>query len=365
MSNEDLAELSPVERLLFIYLWMLADREGRLEDRPKRIKAEALPYDDADVDMMLTNLAAGGFLIRYRADGVAYCQIVNFTKHQVPHHKEVESRIPPPDGMPAVTRHGYDVSAERREGIFNRDGRACLKCGTKEALTIDHIVPLSKGGNNEDENLQTLCHRCNSAKGDATKSYRSESNVATEARSNYKKEPTLNQRRANDGGSCPSDSGFSDSLIPDSGSLIPDSPSLRSGVAPGSATAVAPRKPKPKPLDEPPKSGQAWEAYAGAYRARYGVDPVRNQRSNVLLCQLVDRLGAREAPAVAAFYLRHQKSVYVAGRHPIELLLRDAEAIRTDWMTGRQSTVAAAVQGDRTQQNANVFTKLIEEARSG
>ena len=46
MANEDLAELGAIERLLFIYLWMLADKEGRLEDRPKRIKVEALPYDD-------------------------------------------------------------------------------------------------------------------------------------------------------------------------------------------------------------------------------------------------------------------------------------------------------------------------------
>ena len=38
MANEELAELEPLSRLLFIYLWMLADKAGRLEDRPKRIK---------------------------------------------------------------------------------------------------------------------------------------------------------------------------------------------------------------------------------------------------------------------------------------------------------------------------------------
>ena len=51
MENEELADLDPIARLLFIYLWMLADREGRLEDRPKRIAGRALPYDrEADVD---------------------------------------------------------------------------------------------------------------------------------------------------------------------------------------------------------------------------------------------------------------------------------------------------------------------------
>ena len=44
MANERLAELPAIARLLFVYLWVLADREGRLEDRPKRIAAQALPY---------------------------------------------------------------------------------------------------------------------------------------------------------------------------------------------------------------------------------------------------------------------------------------------------------------------------------
>src|SRR5262245_4448792 len=49
-TNEDLVELPPAARLLFAGLWTLADREGRLEDRPKRIKLAVLPYDDVDVD---------------------------------------------------------------------------------------------------------------------------------------------------------------------------------------------------------------------------------------------------------------------------------------------------------------------------
>ena len=42
-SNEVIAELPAFDRLLFIGLWCLADREGRLEDRPKRIKMELFP----------------------------------------------------------------------------------------------------------------------------------------------------------------------------------------------------------------------------------------------------------------------------------------------------------------------------------
>lgn len=94
MANENLAELAPVDRLLFIYLWMLADREGRLEDRPKRIKAEALPYDDVDTNEALNSLAKAGFILRYQAEGQSIIQVINFTKHQAPHMREQGSSLP-------------------------------------------------------------------------------------------------------------------------------------------------------------------------------------------------------------------------------------------------------------------------------
>lgn len=95
-SNEALAEVSPIGRLLFAGLWCLADREGRLEDRPKRIKAEVLPYDKTDVDRLLSSLAEHGFIERYEVDGDRLIQVINFKKHQTPHIKEQASTLPPP-----------------------------------------------------------------------------------------------------------------------------------------------------------------------------------------------------------------------------------------------------------------------------
>jgi 5-methylcytosine-specific restriction endonuclease McrA len=57
------------------------------------------------------------------------------------------------------------IPKEAREAVFDRDGRACIECGTTERLTIDHIAPVSLGGSDDISNLQTLCGSCNSRKG--------------------------------------------------------------------------------------------------------------------------------------------------------------------------------------------------------
>jgi hypothetical protein len=95
-SNDELAECEPLARLLFAGLWLHCDREGRLEDRPKKIKAEILPYDDCDADKLLAQLQARGFIIRYSSEDRRYIQVTNFSKHQNPHVKEAPSDIPAP-----------------------------------------------------------------------------------------------------------------------------------------------------------------------------------------------------------------------------------------------------------------------------
>ena len=104
--NDQLAELEPLARLLFAGLWCVADREGRLGDRPARIKAGVLPYDECDVNELLGDLAPRGFIRRYKVDGEAYVQVEKFLVHQRPHTNETASLIPPPElGIP-LDDHG-------------------------------------------------------------------------------------------------------------------------------------------------------------------------------------------------------------------------------------------------------------------
>lgn len=94
-TNDALGEVEPLGRLLFAGLWCLADREGRLHDRPRRIKAEVLPYDQVDVNHLLDELARRSFVVRYEVSGQRYIQVTAFSRHQRPHHKEPPSIIPP------------------------------------------------------------------------------------------------------------------------------------------------------------------------------------------------------------------------------------------------------------------------------
>lgn len=94
--NDELGDCTIPARLLFIALWTLADREGRLEHRPKRIKAASFPYDDdVDVVPLISELESHGFIETYTVDGINVLAIPNFVKHQNPHYKERDSELPP------------------------------------------------------------------------------------------------------------------------------------------------------------------------------------------------------------------------------------------------------------------------------
>jgi hypothetical protein len=112
-TNDRLAECDPLARLLFAGLWTIADREGRLEDRPRKIKAELLPYDDCEAEALLAQLADRGFIVRYDGNGTPLIQVVNFGKHQAPHVKEAASQLPGPGGHSASTMQAPDEHGEK------------------------------------------------------------------------------------------------------------------------------------------------------------------------------------------------------------------------------------------------------------
>lgn len=75
-----------------------------------------------------------------------------------------------------------------------------------------------------------------------------------------------------------------------------------------------------------------WQAYADAYRRRYGIPPVRNVTVNSQIAGLVKRVGAEDAVLLALDYLKQGAKMYEF--HPLGLLLRDCEKLVTAMKIG-------------------------------
>lgn len=147
-------------------------------------------------------------------------------------------------------------------------------------------------------------------------------------------------------------------LIPDSlnaDSLIPDSwiPEKKPSA---SAKAVAEKESAGTELQEACK--ETWARYCNAYLNRYGTEPIRNAGVNSMIKQFVQKLGFVDSPFVAEFYVQHNDRFYVQKTHPVSLMSKDAEGLRTQWATGRSMTATRASQIDKSQANYSV----VEEA---
>lgn len=165
-TNEDLVECSYAARLLFPGLWMIADREGRLEDRPKKIKMAIFPADTIDIDELLGELETHGFIKRYTADGKKVISIPQFLEHQNPHGREQDSVLPDENGFYKVNKRKnemvvsgeYDLvkslvnnkSSEKTEQAQD-EHHACTvqaqnqhRASPADSLIPDSLIPESK-----------------------------------------------------------------------------------------------------------------------------------------------------------------------------------------------------------------------------
>ena len=143
LKDEKLAEQPPLARLLFQGLWMMADGEGRMEYRPKYIKIECLPYDDADIPAMLDALAVAGFIQIYNTDGRDYIQVINFRKHQRITGKEAEekSQFPaPPERRSTGKQRGNIRETSNVQEGKGKEGKGMDIAPTSGAAIIPEVL---------------------------------------------------------------------------------------------------------------------------------------------------------------------------------------------------------------------------------
>ena len=129
-----------------------------------------------------------------------------------------------------------------------------------------------------------------------------------------------------------------------------------SDIAPANAAA------KKEPLDSALQNAckATWKSYCDAYFNRYKIEPVRNAGVNSMVKQFVQKIPHNEAPLVAAFFVNHNDKFYVQKTHPVSLMAKDAEGLRTQWATGKAITATRAQQVDRSQANASCASEAME-----
>ena len=116
-TNDELAELEPLARLLFISLWTLADYKGCIVWREKRIKVQTLPYDNCDISKLAINLDKSGFIRFYSDKENIYLKVVNFDAHQNPHKNEREKGSDIPDYSEEM-RQSIDIKGNKITSRF-------------------------------------------------------------------------------------------------------------------------------------------------------------------------------------------------------------------------------------------------------
>lgn len=138
-TSEDIMEISPLARLLYIALWCEADKEGRFAWRPKAFKVRYLPSDKCDIEAICGTLVGRGLVVLY-GDGLAV--IPSFRSHQHINPREKESTFPAPT-IEELTREARvsDASVTRREE-GRKEGNIREGKGTSPAQALDASTDL-------------------------------------------------------------------------------------------------------------------------------------------------------------------------------------------------------------------------------
>lgn len=115
-TSEDIVSLTPLSRLFYVALWCEADRDGRLQWKPRTLKMRYLPADDCDIEAMAKELTSSGLVVLYEVDGKTYAEIPTFCQHQVINNREADSVLPARVNDASVTRESGRKEGRERKG---------------------------------------------------------------------------------------------------------------------------------------------------------------------------------------------------------------------------------------------------------
>lgn len=135
----------------------------------------------------------------------------------------------------------------------------------------------------------------------------------------------------------------------------------------GTGVADAPTVPSEqvkKSKQANPDNVACWEAYARAYRDRYGVLPAANPKTRGQVATLVRYVGKEVAPSLAEYFVSHNDSWFVKSRHGFGCLLLNYQQVLTDMLRGEQMTQTKARQTESTQSNYEAAKSALAKLRA-
>jgi hypothetical protein len=161
--------------------------------------------------------------------------------------------------------------------------------------------------------------------------------------------------------------------------LETENQSLKGQIEALKAQVLELSKPEPIEVTEKPKRSKAvavktekqqgnadtWNAYANAYFNRYGIEPLRNAQINTQISKFVDVVGIELAPVLARFYINLDTPFYLQKTHPVGLMITDAQAIRTQYLTGRQITRQDIKRVEQSRTSRNAIDELCAQNPNG
>ena len=132
-------------------LFFLSDIGG------KTIQFRNIMRVEEDTNSIHLNLSTSGGHGRYSVEDPHLCEAILTTLTRQMKRQMLST------GSDKPSRH---IPQDVKTAVWQRDGGRCAQCGAENYLEFDHIIPFSKGGANTFDNVQLLCRKCNSEKGD-------------------------------------------------------------------------------------------------------------------------------------------------------------------------------------------------------
>ena len=108
-------------------------------------------------------------------------------------------------------------------------------------------------------------------------------------------------------------------------------------------------------------STRVWNAFSEAYKIRYGVEPVRNAKTNGQVAQLLTRLPKEDCPNLVRFFVAHHDQFYLRKGHDIGLCLQDSQSLYTQMRQGKIVTSTTARVNERDEGNMQAMNDFLRE----